>query len=494
MTITKEIILRDYEKLKRLAAKNIRRKRWETACAFIKTAATLMYNSNLIYADDELESDVKLIAENVLGKAWQVEESQRTGKRVVFYDYFMLDNRGLTEQYLDALFDSEFELLFVGIPDGDKSREIIRKLKEHDVKTVFIARENEVDTARAIYDAVTDFRPDIILAHTSPWDVAGLMAISRLENRCIRYLSNITDHAFWLGARTFDYYLEFRDYGWNISRLYRGIDAAKKLKLPYYPMVNDRIPFEGFDFETSGKKLVFSGGSIYKIQGSDTFLNLAKHILDAHDDAVFLYLGGGDHKIFDDFIARNGFQNRFFYGRERKDIFEVFSRCFFYLSTYPLIGGLMTQYACIAGKLPLTLNDKNDPCDDIYELLIDNKDIDFQFSDIDALKSKIDFYFDNPEKLREDGESVRDSVISCERFAGLLMEYFDTPQNALTVKEYDIDSEKFAEQYIARFTENDGLSYIRLFVCRDLRTLPCFFGYYAKIAIRKLLCRISHGE
>lgn len=486
--IDKNIILRDYTKLKQLALKNAEKKRFDNAVFYLKRAAILMYNSNIIYTDEVLESLLQNISEQII--THRGPKQQQT-KRIVFYDYFVLDNRGLTEQYLDALFSFDYEVLFIGCQSGEKSKEIYSKLQSHNVAYKYISECDEITKAITIYKLISDFSPQIILAHTAPWDVAGLMAINRCGEKCKRFLINITDHAFWLGSTVFDYFLEFRNYGYNISKTFRNIDEKRLLKLPYYPIINKNIEFEGFHFNTEGKKLIFSGGSIYKIQGSHAFLDIIKYIITKYPETIFLFLGNGDSKYLLDFIEQNNFQERVFYSPERKDIYEVFRHCDLYLNTYPLIGALMTQYACIAGKLPLTLNDKKDPCNGISELMIDCKNIELEFDNMDLLKSKLDLYLTNDEVLASDSDKIKKAIISPETFNNILLEYIqeDFPTTKITFKCYDIDIDKFAEQYITRFNGHNGLTYYKLFIDRSLKTLKSFPHYYVKYAKNRIIKR-----
>lgn len=70
-----------------------------------------------------------------------------------------------------------------------------------------------------------------------------------------RYQINLTDHAFWLGAHAFDYVLEFRDFGANVSRQYHHIAPHKILKQPYYPYIDRTLSFQGFPFENYGGRV-----------------------------------------------------------------------------------------------------------------------------------------------------------------------------------------------------------------------------------------------
>lgn len=496
MKVTKTVVLKDFEKLKSLAKKGIQNGDYDFSASCVQRAANLMYNSNLRYKDDELESDLEIISRRIFPEKPPVEK-EGGKKRLVFYDFFALDNRGLTEQYLEALFDSDYELFFVACNDGEKSFEIYKKLDAHMVPYVVIKEQKELLRAALIKDAIQKFSPDIILAHTSPSDLAGLVSIKAFEGRAVRYLINITDHAFWLGTSVFDFFIEFRNYGFNISKKQRGIPEEKLLPLPYYPIINKDIAFGGFDFDATGKKLLFSGGSIYKIQGSPIFLDVVKHVLDKHDDAIFLYLGNGDYSYLDDFIKSNNFQGRFFYYPERKDIYEIFKRCDLYLNTYPLIGALMTQYACIAGKVPITLNEngKTD-CNNVDELLLGKSGVQIQYDTKEACEDAIDFYLENPAELKKAGEKVRRDIIDKKTFRKFLLDYLAGKRKfPIQICDYDIDIEKFSEPYIARFNKDGGKEYCSSFVCRNMDMALAFFKYFifsaGRLLVRKIFLMIK---
>lgn len=482
MVIDTNIIMRDYNKLKKLTKRSFDKAKYEDACLFMKKAALLMYNSNIIYTDDDFEFMIDKISAKII----KSRKFTPNKIRIVFYDYFVIDNRGLTEQYLDSLINSNYEFFFIGCQQSKQSKEIYSKLKKYNIPFCVISDKNEIERASHITTEIDKFSPSIVIAHTSPWDIAGLLAINSFKEKCKRFLINITDHAFWLGKSSFDYFFEFRDYGFNISRLYRKIEEEKLLKAPYYPIINNFIPFEGFDFDTSNKKIIFSGGSIYKIQGSSVFLEIVKYILDNYRDTVFLFLGSGDSNVFNKFVMENNYETRFFYRPERKDIYEVFKRCYFYLNTYPLIGGLMTQYACIAGKLPLTLNDNNDACNDIEELLLNTNEVRLQFSNIDDMKKSIDLYLSKPDVLFSDSDKLNDVIISKEKFRSLIGKYLENQKTQIKFSKYEIDIDKFKDQYISRFNEDNCTTYYRLFMSRNIKMLVNFPFYYFMCFFNKI--------
>ena len=481
MIVTEEIINSDFNKLKKSARNALEKNDLKFAALCMQKAATLMYNSNPIYADVELEEDLHILEKKIFtDKINFIKKSDK--KRIVFYDYFVLDNRGLTEQYLNSFFESEYEVLFIGCYKGEKSTEIYRKLKKYNFRTEIIIEKNIIKKTKRIEKTIEEFKPEIILAHTAPFDVAGLVAIVHFQGKCKRYLSNITDHAFWLGTTIFDFFIEFRNYGYNISKKYRGISENKLLLLPYYPIINREINFDGFNFDTTGKKLIFSGGSIYKIQGSPVFLEIVKYILENHSDTIFLFLGNGDFSYLENFVKENSFQGRFFYSKERKDIYEVFKHCTLYLNTYPMLGGLMTQYACIAGKLPVTLNTNGlHHCNNVDELLLGKTDISIQYKSKEDCERIIDYYLNNPNELESISRKIKSEIISADEFRKYLFGFFEGKNDSpIEKKYYDIDVKEWADGYLKRFNENKCISYYKQFTCKSIKIGIIFFKYFIK--------------
>ena len=496
MKITKKRILQDYNKVKTLALRAIDRGHWDKACKYMERAAVFMYNCNVIYSDAELDEGITIIADkcihDVKNDTISVREDSHKPKerRVVFYDYFTMDNRGLTEQYIDAFTRLDYKVLFiVRNYESDDSREIFRKIRGNSSFSLYVLKERQGEKIiREFFETATHYYPTDLLAHTSPWDIEGLCACAALKGYCNRFLSNITDHAFWLGVKSFDFFLEFRDYGCNISLGYRGISPENDFKIPYFPIINKDIPFEGFTFDEENKKIVVSGGGIYKIKGSPKFLDIVKYILDKHKDVIFLYLGYGDHKYLQDFSDRNGYEGRFFHLNERKDIYQIIRHCTIYLNTYPLLGGLMTQIASMAGKLPLTLNDDNDPFQSVSEfLLLSKKTPKMEFQDMESLKQTIDAYLENPELLSQHESVAQDIVPNNEMFAKMMQEALGNHKTPLKPVLYQIDTERFSDGYIRRLNE-DSMRYRKLLYSHNIFLASKFPSYFFKM----LLYRVKH--
>jgi len=74
------------------------------------------------------------------------------------------------------------------------------------------------------------FFVDVGFLCTTPWDISAILAFMQMSGKMKRYQINLTDHAFWLGRQAFDFCLEFRDFGANVSRIHRNIPMRKILK------------------------------------------------------------------------------------------------------------------------------------------------------------------------------------------------------------------------------------------------------------------------
>ena len=120
--------------------------------------------------------------------------------------------------------------------------------------------------------------------------------LNLVNNNVIRYQINLTDHAFWLGADSIDKCIEFRDYGATISKKYRRIPIESIVKIPFYPIVNIDMKFQGFPFKKKDyQKVFFSGGALYKTFGDDNrFYRIVSNILNQYNDLIFWYAGSGD--------------------------------------------------------------------------------------------------------------------------------------------------------------------------------------------------------
>lgn len=341
--ITKEKIQKHAQLFLKRAQKHVLKPTSFHACfADLEAFARLNYKYNYNYSNNEAESLIRELSKSLLDTV----EIIKTPNKIIFYDSFSLDNRGLTQQYLRAIFSWNSELLF--ITNSAIGKDILAELRNYPKARIVQYNKNSFKEYSSVLDEIVAFQPEKVLLHFSPWDIAGFCIWNAVKNTD-RFLINLTDHAFWLGKECADYILEFRAYGAYLSVYERKIQIEKLLLQPYYPIINNK-DFQGFPFKKNGI-IAFSGSNLYKIAGrNNTFLRLIKEVLLLNKTLIFVLAGPGNKHPIERFIKENALQDRFFVIGDRKDISAVFENIDIYVNTFPMIGGLMSQYAAVYQK------------------------------------------------------------------------------------------------------------------------------------------------
>ena len=338
-----------YKSLIRKASKKVTQRKYTDAIHFIKASARWAYDFNLFFTDFKVECLLKQISEQI---AKPVKVEKHIYNRCVLIDSFCLANRGLTQQYLRAMMSNDMEIMLIytkigGIVDSD----IIEELKSYNKYTIITFNNtDEIKQTKEIIKRITDFSPKHIFLHITPWETVGLMACHLIRDTDI-YNINLTDHAYWIGSSFIDYNIEFRPYGKTISLEKRGLKEDQLLQLPYYPLnpIN-RNSYELPNLPINAVRFL-TGGSPYKMLGkNDIFFKIMECVLSVGDNVYILVAGFNDGGVFNEKLKRIKGNERVFLIGNRKDIDSVFARCDIYLGTYPVAGGLMSQYAAKNGK------------------------------------------------------------------------------------------------------------------------------------------------
>ncbi|MBG6236643.1 hypothetical protein IWX76_003237 [Pedobacter sp. CAN_A7] len=462
--LTEREITNSYHKIRNSAKESFAKGEYDKCLEQIELSANIAYNFNFFYKDDVLEGLLSAIA----GKLFSDTSSavQHNG-RVVFYDYFGIANRGLTQQYLQALMALDIEFLYVLENYVVKSDAILVEIKTYDKAQVLLVDPglSLLDKIKFVHEKIVAFKPEKALLHLHPASVVAVTvwnALSHVE----RYQVNLTDHAFWLGVSCIDYSLEFRDYGCTVSIEQRGIPKEKLLLQPYYP-ITDCGEFKGLPELGSDKVLIFTGGTYYKMYGgNNAFFTMLKRLLDENPQTVVLLAGDGDADPIHKFISSNGYENRFYLIGNRTDINHIFQRCDIYLSTYPITGGLMSQYAAVNSKPILSYSDANIPCNDVESFLT------FGDQDANITFHQPEPYFDYAQKLinsktyrEEIGAKYKQRVIDVPSFNTLLFKNLYQKNIPLAFEKIHIDYARFSQLYLE--VENNYLfSYRTLLVMK----------------------------
>lgn len=431
----------------------IQEKRYEEALSLIELVANIFYQHNQFFYDEKLENDLKLISDKIMEK----KSFNNSKKDVVFYDGFGLDTRGLALIYVRAL-SKFYNVTYVTYQSSlDKIPSIVSAIREGGGSVRVINQKSNIDKIKELDRIIIKVRPSSLFMYTVPSDVIIPIVMYAYKGLVESFQINLTDHAFWLGAQACDYCIEFRDYGAFISNSFRNIPKSKILCLPYYPVIDYNKSFDGYPFkiDPSKQKVVFSGGSLYKTKGGNgLYYKIVRHILTNHKNVIFWYAGFGDKTEIDKIIK--DFPDRAFITEERKDLYQVLENCTLYLSTYPVCGGLMFQYAALAKKLPLTLKFG----DLSNDFLINQDALGIEYNNYDDLINELDELLNNPDLLFKRSATIDKNVISPEVFERQLKKMLEEKETEFHLNYSSVKVEDLFSEYAHNFSDKKMIDII----------------------------------
>ncbi|MCR5306954.1 MAG: glycosyltransferase [Oscillospiraceae bacterium] len=431
-------------KLEKIIRGTIEKKDTETAMQAINALSIMYYHFNQKFRDDFIEDSILKVSD-VLNNTYHPDQSaELRDDTILFYDSFGLDSRGLACIYLKALVGSGLHVVYVTNRKSDGKQPMIAKILKAENATVeYIDRENGyLSTAEQLIRLFEKYHAKHAFEYNQPWDVSGIAVFSMFKNT-LRYKINLTDHAFWTGVDAFDYVIEFRDFGASVSRDHRGIAPGRQLMLPYYPYRDHDVAFKGLPFDEN-KRFIFTGGSLYKTLGEgNIYYKMIAHMLTTDPELLFLYAGSGDDSQMK--ILAGQFEGRVIHIAERPDFYHIMQRCLFYVNSFPIVGGLMTQYAVTAGKIPLTINHGGRA----EGLLLDseNGDVFTMFTNENDLLAEADKLLTDEAYLKQQSERVKKLVISEERFADELQSILAQQKTGYAIRYREFDYESLHEEY-----------------------------------------------
>ena len=446
LSLAKKKIDRDIEEVKTYIDRYIKNKDYENAMKYISGLGESLYEYNQFYTDSFLESCLSRLNEKLSSESPSFT-APADENCVLFYDGFGYDTRGLTQIYLDALSNLNYKLVYIVSEHARGHIPTLERILRR-ANIIFYPVDSYLSAHKAICQAITAYRPARSFLCTTPYDIHGLLAFMRFAGSMVRYQINLTDHAFWLGLQAFDFCLEFRDYGAAISTQYRHISPQRLIRMNYYPALNENIPFAGYPFtRTEGDFVIFSGGFLYKTFDAElTYYKVIANILKKYGHVKFWYAGTGDGSE----LAKlnEAFPGRVFHTGERRDLFAVMRHIDLYLNTYPMIGGLMMQYAALAGKPPLTLKKKSDR----IGILLREDSLGIIFESAAAWQNAIERYITDDKYRTELQQNIVGTVCTREDFIARVKKLLVNP----TASQFDLtpyDDTELKQEYLARFVK-----------------------------------------
>lgn len=433
------------DRLRAVIGEYIRSGNCEDAMRFMTHLSVLLYNCNQTYTDEVLEGYLEALCE-LLPKP-SVMQHQHERRRVVFYDLFGRDMRGLVQIYLHALSRMDVELYYITTESACGNIPRIEAVMNACGGGIYFLPKTEPlglwRSAHLLCGIMEEIRPDIAFLYTMPWDVVGIPVFMRYAGCMKRFQINLTDHAFWLGARAFDYCLEFRDFGANVTRQYRHTAPQKILKQPYYPYIEKNLSFQGFPFEKGeGDFVIFSGGALYKTLNEEkTYYHIVDFCLRNFPQVKFWYAGLGSPSQFSDLLVlQQKYEGRVFITGERADLFQIMQNVDMYLNTCPQPGGLMTQYSAVAGRVPFNFHCLPDGAGAV-SVLLPVEELGIEYTEMDAFLEELRRFIEDPAHRQKKESSLRAKklVITETEFVENLEKILREGRSCYPIRVFDVD-------------------------------------------------------
>ena len=475
-------------KLKRIAEKAIRKKKYNKALSALSACANVLYEYNQRYKDDDIEDMLLKIGKSTIlvPDDFKPKETHPV-KTVLFYDGFGMDLRGLAANITKNIATLGYKLIYVtkGSAKG-KQPYICKELQDFNVEFIYInMSSNYVNWALELNSVFLKYSPQVAYFYTTPNDVSGAMVFNQYNNRVTRILVNLTDHAFWVGLNAFDFCGASRAMGAWINLKERGIPLEKMYRSRSNIFISEKIPLGAMPFDICKYRYVFSGGALYKTLGdtNNTFYKIIEHIIVTYSDVNYIYAGAGDDSEFKKLIAK--YPDRVYLISEREDFYQIIKGAVFYLNTYPMFGGQMMRYAAYAGKLPITLKHN----DDGQGILFHQEELGIEFDTFESVINEIDKILTDDMYRKSKEDKLHMAVVSKEETLNNYRMLIESQISPLPVSIEEFDTTQFRKQYIARldFDQIQQKSIVKL---GNLCLLP----YFPRVFLRKVWQHVKRIE
>lgn len=347
-----EILHKDWALFKKVLDLSMAKKNTDESYRLLELICRFGYTYNFLpeFKDDHLEDSLYRIAAQINPNAEPGPSVFNNTRRVIFYDFFTLDFRGFTQQYIDYFITYEIEFLYIMYAHNySEKKRIVQAINDYPggrILTIDTKKETAFNELQAVYEELLRYNAGKIFVHNSPWDIFSYCLCIMLRKTGIKsYLIDITDHAFWLGNTVYDYIINFRNYGAQLNHFYRQIPLNKLLIINTPAYIDNSIAFKGFQMDVTGKVVGFGGGSVYKIKDdANTYLNQIKSLIRQNDNFIFFFANVADRGYVNNFVRENKLEGRLIPVGNREDICTIFQHIDIYFNTYPYGGGNMVSY------------------------------------------------------------------------------------------------------------------------------------------------------
>lgn len=460
--------------LKRDALQTTERGEFQRALQCVEVAAQVASFYNHFYANKELDKICAQIARRC--NEINISPCLNSKRRVVYIDSNCLDNHGLTQQYLRALIDNEYDILFIRISTIDEHNAcIMADLYNYEKAEILIFQQelDAIDKFSTIMKRIQEFSPNVAFFHLTPWDSVAIMVASKIAN-LKKYYINAIDHTYWLGASFMDRIIEFRDYGKMVSCAYRDFKDEQCYKIPYYPIINNAIQFQGLPHILKEQVTIFSGGQSYKmLSKDDKFFKVVDRLLDENKNAILVLIPLGFREKINSHVNKCKNKERIVVLEYRKDIAEIFKHIDIYLNTMPVGGGLMTQYAAMNNRPILSYVDKWNTRGNISGFFMDEEKGPKSYQNIESFFAYAHELCANADFRIKEGKEAFRYLTTREQFALDVKDVLDNEINPH--KFHDVQYGQKEYEHLFRYVEDNYLQ----------RTYPMIWNLYGWKALYK---------
>lgn len=348
------MILRDFEKYQRLIKKDIHREfsngNISMTIKLLDCYADCTQKINNILRDDELEIIIKEISSKNIAASTKINDGGDPNTVVLY------DNIGTTAclcvQYLKGLVACGYRVAYIYESTAPINDELLAEVKKYSSEYFLFDSNNVISQegflGQKIRDVIIGVNPSKIVAHLQ---ATGALCISVLNSiRGVKKFRIVPgDHHFYLGYDCFDYFIEFRPFGWSTAIYERNIPAEKIYNLSYYPLAEEFVSYCGLPEATNGKVVLAAGGATYKFQGSNVFYEALETILLQNENAVFVFIGHPSPEL-KKLSRKKSISGKIFFLGYRKDFVSVMQHVDILINSMPFSGGLFCQTAAYYSK------------------------------------------------------------------------------------------------------------------------------------------------
>lgn len=432
---------RMFARIKNDISKDIEQNNFTRGLSRIDCYARCAEGLNSMMRDDYVENKILSISTKLFPTTYV--ESMETV--IVFYDQIGT-TKCLALQYLRGFIANGYEVVYVyENPLNEPQKELLEEVSRLCVRTEILSKHSNKEPIKVgsyIIEVIKSVRPKAIFTHSPSYGAlccSILCSISGIKK--FRIVPG--DHHFYIGYAGIDYFVEFRDYGINYAIDYRGLSVNQLFKLPYYPIIDEFIPFKGLPHISGQRVSLIMAGDAYKFCGSNFIFELSDYILSKYEDVVIYHIGPRFKELVS-YISKGGYHSRLIPLGYRNDFSACIRECDILIGSYPIGGGLVPQTAAFYSKPIVSLVDGNGYS--LREILGNNADsASISFENKELLFSYVDKLLEDLVFRKSEGIRMHKCLQTKEKFDSLLNEIIIHPE--LNLKWFRRCKEPLNKQY-----------------------------------------------